>query len=73
MSIRPLGLVLVNIFRHYYVITLTALGMEVMMIFVINVFRRQGCPHLGQGMEVWGQVMYKIIDLSTTVNQTDIE
>ena len=20
-----------------------------MMIFVINVFRRQGCPHLGQG------------------------
>ena len=23
--------------------------MMMMMIFVINVFRRQGCPHLGQG------------------------
>ena len=22
---------------------------SMMMIFVINVFRRQGCPHLGQG------------------------
>ena len=24
-------------------------NMIMMMIFVINVFRRQGCPHLGQG------------------------
>ena len=23
--------------------------LALMMIFVINVFRRQGCPHLGQG------------------------
>ena len=28
---------------HFKVIT------DLLMIFVINVFRRQGCPHLGQG------------------------